>query len=466
MPTSTMRAKSPARSRAKSPARGGGRKATGEPSRKRRKAAGRPGPEGSDEDEAEDEQLLPTELTRKIIAQAREQQAEVDAEERAAHSGAARSAGSLRRGGGSDDDDEAGDTAEAEEEEEPIAGDFYEDVDDLELDEQDERALSLFMGGAPRARNLADIIMERLAAAEAAGGGGGEGGGEGGGGWGAGPADAPMPQLPDKVLEVYRGVGLLLKTYRSGKLPKAFKIVPRLANWEEVLYVTEPHLWSPVATREATKLFASNMNARMAQRFFNTVLLPAVQDDVREHGKLNFHLYLAVKKALYKPAAFFKGILLPLGEEGGCTLREALIVSSVLAKVSVPMLHSAVAILKLSEMPYSPANALFLRTLLLKKYALPYRVVDALVAYFVSFAADSSVPTLLWQQCLLAFAQHYKTEVTAEQKEALRDLLRAQPHPKVTPEIRRELFSSRSRGDPYLAPMAADAADAPMDLLG
>jgi len=56
--------------------------------------------------------------------------------------------------------------------------------------------------------------------------------------------------------------------------------------------------------------------------------------------------------------------------------------------------------------------------------------------------------------------------VTAEQKEALRDLLRAQPHPKVTPEIRRELFSSRSRGDPYLAPMAADAADAPMDLLG
>ena len=49
MPTSTMRAKSPARSRAKSPARGGGRKATGEPSRKRRKAAGRPGPEGSDD---------------------------------------------------------------------------------------------------------------------------------------------------------------------------------------------------------------------------------------------------------------------------------------------------------------------------------------------------------------------------------------------------------------------------------
>ena len=38
-------------------------------------------------------------------------------------------------------------------------------------------------------------------------------------------------------------------------------------------------------------------------------------------------------------------------------------------KVSIPMLHSAVAILKLSQMSFSGANALFLRTLLLKKCA-------------------------------------------------------------------------------------------------
>lgn len=31
-------------------------------------------------------------------------------------------------------------------------------------------------------------------------------------------------------------------------------------------------------------------------------------------GKLNVHLYEALKKALYKPAAFFKGILFPLCE--------------------------------------------------------------------------------------------------------------------------------------------------------
>ena len=47
-----------------------------------------------------------------------------------------------------------------------------------------------------------------------------------------------MPELPPKVIEVYQGVGRLLSTYRSGKLPKAFKIIPQLTNWEEILYVT------------------------------------------------------------------------------------------------------------------------------------------------------------------------------------------------------------------------------------
>lgn len=36
----------------------------------------------------------------------------------------------------------------------------------------------------------------------------------------------------------------------------------------------------------------------MAQRFYNLVLLPAVQYDIREHRKLNFHLYLALKKVI------------------------------------------------------------------------------------------------------------------------------------------------------------------------
>ena len=41
----------------------------------------------------------------------------------------------------------------------------------------------------------------------------------------------------------------------------------------------------------------------------------------------------ALKKALYKPAAFYKGVVLPLCESGTCTLREATVLSSVIKKV-------------------------------------------------------------------------------------------------------------------------------------
>lgn len=49
----------------------------------------------------------------------------------------------------------------------------------------------------------------------------------------------------------------------------------------------------------------------MAQRFYNLVLLPRVRDDIAEYKKLNFHLYSALKKALFKPGAWFKGDMTP-----------------------------------------------------------------------------------------------------------------------------------------------------------
>ena len=39
----------------------------------------------------------------------------------------------------------------------------------------------------------------------------------------------------------------------------------------------------------------------------------------------------------------------------------------------------------------------------------------------------------------------------------LKALLRVQNHPMVTPEIRRELFSARNRGDPFVALAGVDA---------
>ncbi len=43
-------------------------------------------------------------------------------------------------------------------------------------------------------------------------------------------------------------------------------------------------------------------------------MLDAVREDIRDSGKLSPHYYEALKKGLYKPGAFFKGIIFPLLE--------------------------------------------------------------------------------------------------------------------------------------------------------
>ena len=217
--------------------------------------------------------------------------------------------------------------------------------------------------------------------------------------------------LDDKAVEVYQGVGALLSRYKSGKVPKAFKILPHLANWEEVLYVTIPDKWSPGAMYQATRLFASNMNQKMAQRFYNQVLLPRIRDDILENKRLHFALYQALRKATYKPAAFYKGLLLPLCKDGDCSLREAVIFSSVLQSKSIPVLHSSVALMKIAQMDYSGTNSFFLRVLLDKKYALPFRVIDAILEHFMRFKKDDRLLPVVWHQSLLVFVQRYKNQL-------------------------------------------------------
>ena len=63
--------------------------------------------------------------------------------------------------------------------------------------------------------------------------------------------EGPLPEgLDPKVVEVYQGVGVLLSRYTTGKLPKAFKIIPNLRNWEEVrppVWIDRPRSAAPVS---------------------------------------------------------------------------------------------------------------------------------------------------------------------------------------------------------------------------
>lgn len=222
-----------------------------------------------------------------------------------------------------------------------------------------------------------------------------------------------------------------------------------------MLALTSPENWSPHAARAATKIFISNMKPPQAQLFLSVVLLDAIREDIREHKKLNVQYYEALKRALYKPGAFFKGLIFPMLDQG-CTLREAAIVASVLARTKIPVLHASAALLRIAEMDYTGPNSLFIRVLIDKKFELPYKVVDALVFHFIRLSntykaktrADSDKLPVLWHQSLLVFAQRYAPDMTPDQKDALLDVVRATPHPQIGPEIRRELVNSVVRGAP------------------
>ncbi|XP_064895070.1 bystin [Columba livia] len=389
---------------------------------------------GPEEADGGGEAYVEPRLSRRILEQARRQQEELEAEH-----GPGEPAGPRQRStalgpalGGSDSEDDEWPSLEKAA---LAAGRSGEDGGEVAVDPEDEAAIEMFMNkNPPLRRTLADVIMEKItekqtevetALSELSG--------------------CPMAQLDPRVLEVYRGVREVLSKYRSGKLPKAFKIIPALSKWEQILYITEPETWTAAAMYQATRIFSSNLKERMAQRFYNLVLLPRVRDDIAEYKRLNFHLYMALKKALFKPAAWFKGILIPLCESGTCTLREAIIIGSILTKCSIPVLHSSAAMLKIAEMQYSGANSIFLRLLIDKKYALPFRVVDALVFHFLAFRTDQRELPVLWHQSFLAFAQRYKEDLSSEQKEALLELLKFHSHPQISPEIRRELVNSKTR---------------------
>jgi essential nuclear protein 1 len=112
--------------------------------------------------------------------------------------------------------------------------------------------------------------------------------------------------------------------------------------------------------------------------------VPAVHRDLAANKKLNVHLYDALKKALYKTNAWFKGIMFEFCTES-TLLREVKVIESLLSKMSIPVISASVAMIKLMELPPSTPATHYLNALLNKHYTLPRRVLTALSEYLLSF---------------------------------------------------------------------------------
>ena len=160
---------------------------------------------------------------------------------------------------------------------------------------------------------------------------------------------------------------------------------------------------------------------------------------------------MAIKKAIFKTSAFFKGFLLPLAEDA--TAREAVIIGSILAKMSINNLDSAAALMKLLEMPYLVGSGYFIKTILAKRYALPTQVIKALVLFFHRYQEktedDFEVMPVMWHQTLYTLVQCYRPYLTADDVSKIKSLIKMQFHKLITPEIRKALGSQHT-GDEQL----------------
>lgn len=304
----------------------------------------------------------------------------------------------------------------------------YEEVS---LSPEDQAILQQFeqtTEAVPSDKLLADLVMEKLQKFSA-----------------TQTADSSLSQIHPKVQESFKKIGQLLARYRSGKLPKAFKVIPALKNWQQILFLTEPLSWTPHAVFEGTKIFCSTMSTEKAQVYLEFVLLPHFLNEIQRNKRISVQVYQAIFKSIYKPSAFFKGIVFPLLQSTQqCTLKVAAILASIIGNSSIPALHASAALVHLTKQPgeFSGATGIVLRALLDKKYALAYRVIDHLANYFLSFLSDKRILPVLWHQALLVFCQRYKNDLTKEQRESIVKLVSAKGHYLIGSEVCRELEGS------------------------
>lgn len=85
---------------------------------------------------------------------------------------------------------------------------------------------------------------------------------------------------------MYNEVATVLSSWTSGKIPKAFKIIPTFKEWQEILTLCTPERWSPNAVYEAVRIFVSQFQPADARIFMNTIVLPRVRADIKQEKKV------------------------------------------------------------------------------------------------------------------------------------------------------------------------------------
>ena len=227
-----------------------------------------------------------------------------------------------------------------------------------------------------------------------------------------------------KVLKILERTGIILKVYKSGKIPKIIKIIPLFENFEDLIWYTRPDRWSTQALFIISKIFIKKLNNFETKRFLTLIFLPRLQECIFKKENLNLYIPFISKIANLNPKIFFSSIILPFFKSSNCCKKESVVLSLILLKISFQTKHISWGLIKLLKTSQNSSKFIILRTLLAKNYNFSYRLLDILVDFFIK--NKHRTKNVFFLKCYIIFLKNYSKFLSLEDKSRLPDIFQSQ----------------------------------------
>ncbi|KAI8366524.1 Bystin [Blakeslea trispora] len=226
-----------------------------------------------------------------------------------------------------------------------------------------------------------------------------------------------------KVIQTYKKQ---VRFFSSQALPKVLQIIPSLANWEAILFLTCPSNWSSDAVLKMTRLFLHHVKANQTKQYFQYILVHAVQSNLRLHQSI--YLDSALHQSLMlsitsHPGLFLKGYVFTQAEH--LSLTEANLLCQIITPL--PVLYTSMALLEWASYPLTLPICLLIDKLIDQQSPLPCRVIHSLVYGYFGHHLITSRP-YVWYQSFLSFISTYQQDLIPDQIKELKHTIQSVAH--------------------------------------
>lgn len=223
--------------------------------------------------------------------------------------------------------------------------------------------------------------------------------------------------LKPKLLKILERTSLFLKVYRSGKMPKLIKILPSFKNFEEIMWLTRPDIWSDQAIFSITRSFLPKLDEMQMSRFYTLVLAPRFQETIFNRESMSIHIQKAIKLSSNFPFVFFSSLILPICESKNCSIKEGAILGSIISKYHFTPSVIMAVLIKLLKNPITPSKCMLCRIIVSKKYLIPHRIIDLLVDFFT--INNGKIFSSHYKTFFIVFIKNYSLLLSNEEKKKI-----------------------------------------------